>query len=148
MKSRSLLILLITIMLQGCVGGMVLHQNNRTFNGVGVVNADMPPTTSKCKNASTNENTKTIQSRYGLPTSIETNGDAETWRYKGSLGWSGIVPILVIPIPLIVPTGHRDTVLNFSNGKLVSVTNEGTSGPAAVCGLLMLHNIEFGCLVN
>ena len=61
---------------------------------------------------------------WGKPDTIEyihsQGGKAtEQWIYSREIGWSGVIAFVVIPIPLVVPVGYRDTILTIENGRVV-----------------------------
>ncbi len=50
---------------------------------------------------------------WGLPDKKEIKGKLEYWIYNRGLSWNGLTVWLVLPIPILVPTGYRKTTLIF-----------------------------------
>jgi hypothetical protein len=51
----------------------------------------------------------------------------EVWRYQGSMKWRGVLVWAVVPVPLLVPTGHRKIRLEFQGDSLTRVTRQCTA---------------------
>lgn len=72
------------------------------------------------------EATKTDFLKYwGKPDSIVVHPDnaaIETWHYKRN-HWCGIIPVLIVPIPLVLPVCTKDNRIRF-DGK-IATTWEG-----------------------
>ena len=62
---------------------------------------------------------------WGDPDSYRVNGNCEVLTYYDGYTWSGVgVFLLVIPIPLVVPTGHDENRLYFVDGKFSRMVSE------------------------
>ena len=57
---------------------------------------------------------------------VEPDG-AEVWRYKGGLSITGaMIGVLIIPVPLCVPTGHDYADIYFKDGRALKVVTSQT----------------------
>jgi hypothetical protein len=60
--------------------------------------------------------------KWGEPTSHgRVPPDYEVWTYRMRTGWNGIIPILIIPIPLVLPTGEKKVEFYLQHGHVVKV---------------------------
>ena len=111
--------------LQGCVGALTYGatdyevQNPRVDTvpdayKVFLKPAPQPVTTSR-----------DLATRMGLPHEHRCEaGGLETWRYNSNGGtrWSGtLLMLVVIPLPLMVPTGSERAIFQVRDGNVVSV---------------------------
>jgi len=146
MKLIPFIVFLLSFALQGCVGGMYLHEKSETYEADNFYLEDI--NVCKLTRAKRVGESDRDYLRYSCdtPTSTETIGEEEVWVYQGHDGWSGVVAFLIIPIPLIAPSGHRDVIINFKDGDLTKVEKQYSSQSNAMCGFLFgFHSIEFGC---
>jgi len=87
-----------------------------------------------------------VRKLWGEPDAIAQSGSVEYWHYNREIGWSGLLIGLVIPIPLMVPTGYRETILEFSGDNLLKVDYRHTKGRGLLCGILQVHSgFRSGC---
>jgi len=64
-------------------------------------------------------------SRNGVPDDISTTGNCEVLTYFDGYSWSGIGAfVVIIPVPLLVPSGYDETRYYFINGKSVASVSE------------------------
>lgn len=79
-----------------------------------------------------------VISLWGEPDQISINGSCEVLTYYDGYTWSGVGAfILVIPVPLILPSGHDETKIYFKNNqsiKLISEYGEVTGMVGYMCG--------------
>ena len=89
---------------------------------------------------------------WGQPDSKDLIGNTEYWQYKqDSLAWAGIIPMVVIPIPLVVPVGKNSVTLGFAGDELISATSQDREGSLAVCGMFLIDHpsgFKFGCFTG
>jgi hypothetical protein len=52
---------------------------------------------------------------------ISANSD-EIWTYKSGLVWEGVVPFVIIPIPLVLPVAKEKVCFSLHDGHVVSVS--------------------------
>lgn len=145
---RSLLFVVIGILLTGCAGIVTMHNSetdhedlNFTLGGKGYL--------SFYKKETKNHTKQAIREAWGEPDKISNNDKYEVWRYdQGGFAWAGIIPILIIPIPLIAPVGKNSVTFNFNGDELASVSSEKREGGIAICGLFLMDHpsgLKFGC---
>jgi len=87
-----------------------------------------------------------VISLWGEPDKILIKKNSEYWIYNREVAISGIlIWVIIIPIPLIIPTGYRTTTLIFKKGSISKVIYEDTRLPTASCGLLNLYFNQSPC---
>jgi len=60
---------------------------------------------------------------WGNPRRKALEGTREYWLYRSEdLTWRGVELFVIIPIPALVPVGHKRVVLEFEHDQLVSYT--------------------------
>lgn len=63
-----------------------------------------------------------LQSHWGEPKSVRRTSSVPTeelWTYKFGTCWCGLVPMVVIPIPLVLPVKSEEIVFQIRNGQVV-----------------------------
>jgi hypothetical protein len=146
MKNFLLLLIVSTFFLEGCVGAWVLREESTaTTYAESQISSDKnkdKPISNLHHKLPTKQS---IQKEFGNPQEVETIGNKEIWHYDKELGWSGIVPILVVvPLPLIFPS-NRETVFEFEGNKALLKRDFYTKEKIHGCGIFALHTISFGC---
>jgi len=146
-------ILVVCLLGQGCVGVCVAHIKTETYKNPEI---GYEPTVNlwewECvRSKGSRENPLTaawLQEYWGKPTSVrpgtkETQG--ELWTYKFGLVGSGVIPLLIVPVPLILPLAREKVVFLVRDGHVVSADVEalnlsvvgfgllGPDGPWALC---------------
>lgn len=124
---RTLLLVPLSFLFVGCIGIGTVVSDKRTY---------------ETKSLTTKED---ILAKKGEPYKKITNGDREDWFYKRELAWGGIVPqFFLIPIPLLLPYGYRNTVINFEKNTQISEEFEYGRAPTILCGPLvpMIHGAQ------
>lgn len=61
---------------------------------------------------------------WGPPDDTETQGESEVWTYYEGLTWIGAMPMLLVSVPLIVPTGRHDASLHLTDGVVTKAVEE------------------------
>lgn len=120
--------LVITFTVPGCIGVVGIGDKETTHEFA------RPPGTT----------IKTYVSILGQPERIERDkagSGREIWTfpaYRGSsLRWWGVVLLVILPIPLIVPVGHEDVKLVVEEGYVISKTaRESEFLWGGVCGFI------------
>ena len=89
-----------------------------------------------------------LQKYWGHPDRIShssTNSD-EIWTYKTDLIWEGVVPFVIIPIPLILPVTHDKVCLRLHDGRVVNATVTKRSAVGGTYGFIPNPNggVVFG----
>src|SRR5689334_23792220 len=52
-----------------------------------------------------------VIARWGQPDNQSVDGNATTLVYKRGFTWAGVVPMIIIPLPLVIPVGTKSTSL-------------------------------------
>jgi len=81
---------------------------------------------------------------WGKPDNITIKGNSKTLTYKYGVIFIGIMPIIIIPIPLALPVGQKKTFIECENDKVTHAYKTYTGMSAAYCGILSAQP-RFGC---
>jgi hypothetical protein len=66
-----------------------------------------------------------VISLWGKPDKISTNGSCDVLTYHDGYNWSGVGAfVLIVPIPLALPTGNDETKIYFKNNQSIKLTSE------------------------
>ena len=126
--------------LTGCVGFYVVTPNGTSEEPARSA-VTHTPVSCKSRKCSAEENSTytfaDIEDWRGKPDKqYEKNGEI-VWVYSGDLAWTGIVPLIILPIPIVLPIGWMKTQYYFKADQLVHVTSDEFYIPlAGLCGLL------------
>ena len=105
---KKIIIICLTQILTGCIGLSV-----GTFG------------TFENKRENTSLTKEQLIATQGEPDEISTTGNCEVLTYYDGYSWSGIGAfIVIIPVPLLVPSGHDESRYYFINGKSVATVSE------------------------
>jgi uncharacterized protein YceK len=125
--------LVLSVLLSGCVGVITMHNPEKSYNANDVKLGNRGWCCSAYQPISTKSEVLAI---WGEPDKKWSEAGTEKWLYKqSSLSWAAVIPVIILPIPLGVPTGHNTTTLSFRAEKIVSATSSDREGLIAVCGL-------------
>jgi len=84
--------------------------------------------------------------QWGRPDKTEhVDAIRERWFYFNGLSWAGIIPMLILPIPLVIPTGHDYVELLFEGENAVNARTSQTGWSGFACGLLDTSGSNWGC---
>ena len=90
-----------------------------------------------------------VMREWGEPNAKETLGpDREEWTYRFGLRWKGVLLVLLLPIPLMVPVGYDRITLLVENGMAVSAKGVKGSGIKYICGVIPGICFDFGWAVR
>jgi len=73
---------------------------------------------------------------WGKPEKEEEKNDKSYWIYKREIGFSGVILGAIIPVPLLVPVGYRNTIMVFKDNQLETIVREAGR-----------HTYGFNCLL-
>lgn len=105
---RIIIIICLTQLLTGCVGLAV-----GTF-GTFERKEELPTLTKE-----------SLISKNGEPDKISIVGKCEVFTYYDGYNWSGAGAfVLIVPLPVLLPTGNDESRYYFKNGKSVAVVSE------------------------
>lgn len=137
--------------LPGCVGVVVVGESRETYDArpfaIGRSVGQYPDYSRKDGQQSPPLawNRKDVLALWGEPIRKSGSGSTERWFYRRELGWSGVIPAIGIPIPLLVPIGYRETILDFEGESLLRITKLVGGERGGLCGLVVQHVPQFGC---
>jgi len=141
MKYLKFIILSFALVTSGCAGFGVLYPNDTT--------PISNPKISSFGNIYTTRNEKQytcleVVELWGEPDSLVTEGEIKTLTYKYGLVFAGIMPIVIIPIPLALPVGQKKTIIECQNDIVVRAYKTETGMSAAYCGMIS-ERPDYGC---
>jgi hypothetical protein len=116
-------------LLQGCVGGVVLKTRTKVINDPLIPFYSEIPNPVSRQNSSDATNTVVYTSEWlkmywGSPdlVSYDSKNSEETWTYRSRRVWEGVVPFVIVPIPLALPVGREKVCLTLRDGRVVSAS--------------------------
>jgi hypothetical protein len=103
------------VFLYGCIGIGVLGVGDRSIS-TGKV-PTYPYRTKLVSYEGEALSTYYVLSQWGEPNHRkQTDSNGEIWEYRGkNLRWHGVVPMLLLPLPLVIPFGHDYVTLVIKN---------------------------------
>jgi hypothetical protein len=128
---KFILFAMLCFILQGCVGVVVPTTRTKVINEPQVcvyrgaaeaVRVNVPPQTTNQGPYYLSCTSEWLRTHWGNPDRISrnaTNSD-EIWTYKSGAIWEGIVPFVIIPVPLILPVAKEKVCFNLHDGHVVS----------------------------
>ena len=93
-----------------------------------------------------------VRRALGEPDRIETVESGERWHYREGLRWNGIaLLVVVVPVPLLLPTGFEQAVVHLEDGRVVAL--EGTDNVSrgrigCLFGAPLPFGSQRGCFVE
>ncbi len=148
-RDRAVLALLTGACLatQGCVGAFVARTQTHSAESPTVYDKPSLGLASSPSDGTTSPTAEWLREHWGEPASvraIEGVSQAELWTYKFAKPWRGIIPCVIIPIPLMLPVEREKTTFMVKEGRVVSadISTLHYSGWAA--GYLMGPEPRFG----
>lgn len=133
--ARRAMMLTVLALLQGCVGGWVISnpQTDYAVDSVALRGKGYLASSMEASNWHLDE----VLRVWGAPDRRRDEGRRTVLYYRSGLAWSGVVPWVLIPIPVVVPVGTNQAVLVFEDERLVSASAEDRDGAGGLCGLFM-----------
>jgi hypothetical protein len=118
------LLLILPLTLSGCfglaVGSYGRHERLHTFVSLAKGKGNF----ASHNHSSAYSESETI-SLWGAPDRIATNGCCRVLGYHNGWSWSGVGAfVLIVPVPLVVPSGHYENRFYFKDGKCVGLVSE------------------------
>ena len=120
--------LALCLLVQGCVGATILKTRTNTIQDPVV------PDTSQYwpRQRETFDITNTVvytagwlEAHWGKPTSISHAGTDhldEIWTYRFGVIWEGVMPMILVPVPIALPVGREKVRFVLRDGRVLSVT--------------------------
>lgn len=98
-----------------CVGGGVVHSRKHVYHSFKIL---MVPNTRIISdgNGADNPPSSVIRKQWGEPSRIKSNRKSEIWTYNTTPRFTGVVPMVGVGIPLMVPTGVDGIDIFFAKG--------------------------------
>jgi hypothetical protein len=137
-KSKLISLLSGCLFLQGCVGVVVCSRETKTVENPTIMETPWVDGVMNGR-SSTEYTTGWLKANWGTPANVKVGsaGAEEVWTYTFKRQcWCGVVPMVVIPIPLVVPTGAEKVVFKVREGRVVSAQTVQRHTGGAVTGLL------------
>jgi hypothetical protein len=144
---KSLSFLVLCLLTQGCVGLAGFSVKTKTFQDPWIANAACAESVTLRGDSQTNTLTYTaawLDAHWGKPKTIKRTGKGnleDVWIYKFDTTWSGVMPVVVIPIPILIPTGREQVLFTMRDGNVISAkvrksysTGGGYGCYAGICG--------------
>jgi hypothetical protein len=139
LTAKLIAIVALSLLLQGCVG--VMFPGARTDalksstvgekRSLGAVHAANPETQLTAVS---------LRERWGEPASIApgaSSSDGELWTYTFGPVWYGIIPCVVLPIPLALPLGKEKAIFHVRDGDVISADLVKCDLVGGVCASLV-----------
>ena len=146
MKRLIALLIVASQSLTGCVGYTSFYGYESQANGA--VLSAKPRKIFQVASAASQADIaqESVLSTWGKPDLSENVGGIERWTYNAGLSWRGVLLMaVVIPIPLAVPVGHDQLVLDFQSKKLAAISVRGTGSRTAYCAVPLILPHVGGC---
>lgn len=127
MMKTAILIAMLCPLLQGCVGIVIPGSRTQAIDNPTISFYEHEPygVTKRTTSAASKAGAYTaewLHASWGTPNSIHhvAKTSDEVWTYKSGPIWEGVVPFLIIPVPLILPVAHEIVCFSLHNGYVVS----------------------------
>lgn len=128
MKSLILFAML-SPLLQGCVGVAVLKPHTEMISDPVIGRYWHHPDAVSKRNSSKATNavvytSEWLHASWGTPNNVThiSGGIDEVWTYRLRPIWGGVVPFVIIPIPLALPVAREKVCFTLRDGRVVSAS--------------------------
>jgi hypothetical protein len=122
-------------LLNGCLGGAVIQRSAMSDDSNIALKDERGYIVNKVHGVEYSK--QEVLQLWGPPYAKDLEGETEAWRYHREIAFSGLMlVVVVVPVPLLVPVGYRDTILFFSNDKLVKAVREYGGGTGFFCAVV------------
>ena len=144
---RLTLALIATVLASGCVGLAIPKEDSNSYPIPGVTLSSRSWTSGPAGHTQTYTKEEVLK-EWGTPDETSFSEGMEHWSYNSEIRWIGVIVFLLIPLPIMVPTGHHTTTLDFVGEDLTMVhSRHGTfSRFLFLCGVFPGHAGSFGCI--
>jgi len=89
-----------------------------------------------------------VLTSWGTPKRKFNKDGLEYWTYDYDVAWRGLVFWLVFPVPLLVPVGYNETIVEFNGDNVTRWWNEEGGGGGFACAPNAGSNAESGPLFH
>ena len=129
-----------TLLTQGCVGIVTRHMETKTFEPAIV--EKKPATYSVCQRSEESGSVESptglwVKQSWGEPSKVRRvtrPTEDELWTYNFDHKWCGIMPCVIVPVPLLLPVGTERVIFHIREGRVASVDVTTLGGYQAVAG--------------
>jgi hypothetical protein len=130
-KYIFLAMLLFCPLLQGCVGFVIAKEHTEVTNNpvIALHRTSLFPAHSQ--NSNPVYTSDWLQKHWGRPDRIYQVGSGpgagvdEVWTYRFGPIWKGVIPALIVPIPLVLPVAREKVSFTLHDGHVASVSSTG-----------------------
>jgi hypothetical protein len=148
---KLILFAILCLTLQGCVGVVIPKTRTKVISDPVVsVYKDVPDAV-RARNLSeatksvmetTNCTSEWLRTYWGDPQQISHLSENldEIWTYKSGLVWEGVVPFVIIPIPLVLPVAHEKVCFMLHDGRVVSASVTRSCTVGGTYGIILNPN--------
>lgn len=131
-KAILLATLLLCPLLQGCVGFVIAREHTEVTNKpvIALKRTNQFPAHPQNTNPPV-YTSEWLRTHWGPPDQIRRVGSGtgigvnEIWTYRFGPIWKGVIPALIVPIPLVLPLGRQQVSFTLHSGHVVSVSSTG-----------------------
>lgn len=124
----------------GCVGMLVSHQQHNTYDSPAIY--AQPGVDSVFVSSSSTQVVMTagrLRELWGAPQTVAPDPQhpgSEVWTYRFGRFWCGIVPCVVIPLPLVGPFATKQACFVIQDGQVIRADVTGRTMSGGVFALL------------
>ena len=121
---RVLVIFISALLLSGCVG-LAVGSYGTFENKREKFQLSDKRNKFKVYSEPTSYNKEQVLSLWGRPDEVKQTGACETLIYHDGYTWSGIgAYVIILPVPLVVPSGYDETRIYLKDGRTVAAVTE------------------------
>jgi hypothetical protein len=117
----------VCLLLQGCVGAGIIKTHTECVDDPEVSDTAGPHVYPRAFSGTNNTAVYTpewLEAHWGKPESVTrtgTNGP-EIWTYRFGHIWQGIMPVVLIPIPIVLPVNREKVRFFLDDGRIIRAT--------------------------
>lgn len=121
----AILFVMLCPLFQGCVGGVVLKPHTEVILDpvIASIRNDADPVHKRTSSEATNAPNYTsewLRIHWDEPSRIHrSSGNSETWTYGFRPIWEGLVPCMIVPIPLVLPLAREQVSFTLRDGRVI-----------------------------
>lgn len=150
--NRKIFVILLAALNSGCAFVSIESNATRFINNPPLTIERAKLDCDKLENSATRSMTisnvtkQQLKDTWGKPDNIEIINNIERWTYKTDWRWNGLWGVfVVIPVPLVIPTGHESMIVEISNGLVQSAEVHYQLGRELGCGFVLIHGGGWYC---
>ena len=119
-------------MLSGCVGAQIFIPTTQT-----ILNPAISPSHGKfaANNLKKKYTCSYVEEKWGKPSTVEVDDNKSTLLYSRGSQWVGVMPFLIIPIPLVFPVGTESITIECENDIAIKAHRLTTWSYICACSL-------------